>query len=156
MSNIDQISVLRKLMWNVGDKHTFFCHVWMWKVGPKIRNMDNSWGCQEVAKMILVHVVSLWIVVLKDLKLCFLRSLSFFWGCHCYHDRSQIVITIMLVASSSASWWFIIMIIELSISMTWGHTVDGCEILHHFGWLTGAGFRNHPPYVRIYIGPPGS
>ena len=31
----------------------------------------------------------------------------------------------MLVASSSASWWFIIMIIELSISMTWGHTVDG-------------------------------
>ena len=40
-------------------------------------------------------------------------------------------------------------------------TVDGCEILHHLGWLnpinhginhlsTGAGFRNHPPYTLTW------
>ena len=78
MSNIDQISVLRKLMWNVGDKHTFFCHVWMWKVGPQIRNMDNSWGCQEVAKMILVHVVSILNCRFEGFKTMFLEEFIIF------------------------------------------------------------------------------
>ena len=44
------------------------------------------------------------------------------------------------------------------------HTVDGCEILNHLGWLKpyihnginhisiGAGFHNHPLYLQLNVG----
>ena len=71
-------------MWNVGDKHThthtfwnvmFECEKWV----PKSVTWTIPWGCQEVAKMILVHVVSILNCRFEGFKTMFLKGFIIFF-----------------------------------------------------------------------------